>query len=232
MIFCLQHGRCSHNFPRCRCENCWTQLTSCPHVVEVSHHYIPNTIFCENCVDEITVWALQPTPHSTHDDTNMPSTSATSNRTALTDNEDDGLAITDNVSDASTIIRETNNLDNNFPGIYNDNSHTFWIHKRHLGRDWKKSIDKIRAILPSLHLLHHAGYIHFFFDLQFHTTTSVNIMHRILDILKADQFSYRHALITLVQITRKDIYLSFCKTAYKPIRIPPGKLTNNIRIRL
>jgi hypothetical protein len=135
------------------------------------------------------------------------------------------------VSNASTIIGETNNLDNNFAGIYTDNYHTFWIHKRHLPRGWKNSIDKIRAILPSLQLFHHSGYIHFLFDLQFHTTTSVNIMHRILDILKADQLSYQHGLITLVQITRKDIYV-YCKTAYKPVRIPPGKLTNNTRIRL
>jgi hypothetical protein len=153
----------------------------------------------------------------------------TNNTTKSSNNDDSNYP--DNISEASTIIRQPVDIENNYAGIYNDNYHTFCIQKRHLGRGWKNYIDKLQAIIPSLQLYHYAGYIHFLFDLEFKSTLSVDIMHQILRTLNANKKAYQHALVTLVHITRKDIYISFCQQAYKPVTKSPANLSN-IRMRI
>jgi hypothetical protein len=228
---CLQHGRCRHNIPRCRCENCWVEFTPCRHVVEVCRHHVPNTYLCEACLESLELSTLDPALLSPNV-VNVPSTSTTNADTPPDDNHDDINDIVEAVSEASTLITEDNYLFVNFAAIFHDEYHTFWLHTRHLGRRWKMALTRVLGFLPSLHVFKEAGYVHFLFDLRFYTSTPVAAVQRILTTLDADHSAFRFAKLTITKVTRFNVYLSYCETAYRPVHIPHGVLSNNIRLRL
>jgi len=113
MLVCLQHGRCRHNIPRCRCENCWVEFTPCRHVVEVCRHHVPNTYLCEACLESQELSTLDPAllPPDVVDVT---STSTTNADTPPDDKHDDIDDIVEDVSEASTLIRE-DDISRHFP---------------------------------------------------------------------------------------------------------------------
>jgi hypothetical protein len=230
MLVCLQHDRCRHNIPRCRCENCWVDFTPCRHVVEMCRHHVPNIYLCEACLEDHELSTIDPALRSPGV-VDVPSTSTT-NPDTPPDNQDDIDDIVADVSEASTILRDDDDLFVNFAAIFHDDYHTFWIRTRRLGRRWKKALTRLLGFLPSLRVFTHAGYVHFLFDLRFYTHTPLFAVQRILTILDADHLALRFAKLTLIQVTRFDIYLSYCKTVYQPVHIPHGVQTNNIHLRL
>jgi hypothetical protein len=55
-------------------------------------------------------------------------------------------------------------------------------------------------------------------------------MGRILDRLQADRYAYHEGYITLVQITRSDLYLSFCNDVYDHVTLPSTRLSDASRM--
>jgi hypothetical protein len=158
MHVCLRHGCCRHMMPRCLCENCWTAHTACHFAVEVCHHHVPSTIWCDDCVREVTVRGLEDILDSPLEDITGPSTSrgqTTEHATvgSSASEENDGISDSDdNMSEASTVIPDDRRTENNLAGVYTDEWHTFWVHERHLHPNWQHHVDAITGFLPSLKL--------------------------------------------------------------------------------
>jgi hypothetical protein len=119
---CLRHGWCRHMMPRCLYQNCWQSFRPCRYAIYVCHHHVPSTVACEDCIREVTIRGLEDIFYSTLDNIPPPSTSGTQTDHASPDTSHDSsiTCIRDNLSEASTVIRDNGQADNNLAGLYQD----------------------------------------------------------------------------------------------------------------
>jgi hypothetical protein len=119
--------------PRCLYQNCWQSFTPCRCAIEVCHHHAPSTVACEVCIREATIRGFGDILLSPLDDIPTPSTSGTHTDHASPDTSHDSsiTGIRGHLSEASTVIRENGQAENNLAGLYKDEWYTFLIEERH-----------------------------------------------------------------------------------------------------